>query len=195
MSATVVSLPPSTGDETVDFLRRLASMVSGKNGEMLLKAAATIEALTERATSTEALYHQQRDESARNAELRQAAELVSDALQRQVETLRKQLTEVTTAAATERTKFEAERVRLTGLMQQAEARFTGLTAELDALKASVEAFNETAITVPVDILRLARSQFDFLADGFARNGDVISQAISEIGACAINQALAGNKPA
>src|SRR5262245_1182983 len=120
MSATVVSLPPSTGDETVDFLRRMASMVSGKNGEMLLKAAATIESLAQRATSTEVLYHQQRDESARNAELRQVAELASDALLRQVETVRKQLTEVTTAAAAERTKFEAERVRLTGLMRAAE---------------------------------------------------------------------------
>jgi hypothetical protein len=41
MSATVVSLPPTTGDETVDFLRRMASMVSGRNGEMLLRAAAS----------------------------------------------------------------------------------------------------------------------------------------------------------
>jgi hypothetical protein len=195
MSATVVSLPPSTGDETVDFLRRMASMVSGKNGEMLLKAAATIESLTQRATSTEALYHQQQDESARNAELRQVAELASDALRKQIETVRKQLTEVTTAAAGERVKFGAERVRLTGLMRVAEAKLTGMTAELDALKASVDAFNETAIAVPIEVLRLARSQFDFLSDGFARNGDVISRTMSEIGACAINQALAGNKPA
>jgi hypothetical protein len=195
MSATVVSLPPRTGDETVDFLRRMASMVSGKNGEMLLKAAATIESLTQRATSTEALYEQQRDESTRNAELRQVAELASDALLKQLETVRKQLTEVTTAAATERVKFEAERVRLTGLMRLAETKLTGMTAELDALKASVDALNETAISVPIEVLRLARSQFDFLSDGFARNGDVISQTMSEIGACAINQALSGNKPA
>jgi chromosome segregation ATPase len=195
MSATVVSLPPSTGDETVDFLRRMASMVSGKNGEMLLKAAAAIESLTQRATSAEALYHHQQDESTRNAELREVAELASDGLLRQIEAVRRQLTEVTTAAAAERTKFEAERVRLTGLMQQAETRLTGLTAELDALKASVDAFNETAIAVPIEVLRLARSQFDFLSDGFARNGDVISRTMSEIGACAISQALAGNKPA
>jgi hypothetical protein len=34
-----------------------------------------------------------------------------------------------------------------------------------------------------------------LADGFARNGDVISQTICEIGRCAIEQAIAGSEPA
>ncbi|WP_245452432.1 hypothetical protein [Bradyrhizobium forestalis] len=43
MSATVVALPPNSSSETIDFLRRLASMVSGRNGEVLLRAASTIE--------------------------------------------------------------------------------------------------------------------------------------------------------
>src|SRR5438105_4862970 len=34
MSATVVPLPPNSSSETTDFLRRMASMVSGRNGEM-----------------------------------------------------------------------------------------------------------------------------------------------------------------
>ena len=195
MSATVVSLPPHTGDETVDFLRRMASMVSGRNGEMLSRAAATIESLTRRATSAEALYHNQQQESTRNAELREVAELASDALLRQVEELRTRLAEVTATAATERQKFEAERGRLLGLMQQAEARILGTTAELEELKASVDILNETAVTVPIEILRLARAQFDFLSQGFARDGDIISQAISEIGGCAIEQALSGTPSA
>ena len=50
MSATALSLPPNDNSETVDFLRRLASMMSGgKNAEMLLSAAGMIETLTERA--------------------------------------------------------------------------------------------------------------------------------------------------
>ncbi|MGV7212947.1 hypothetical protein [Bradyrhizobium sp. UFLA05-112] len=52
----------------------------------------------------------------------------------------------------------------------------------------------TVVAVPIVMLRLARSQFDILSDGFAKNGDVISRAISEIGGCAIDQALAGKQP-
>jgi hypothetical protein len=191
MSATVVSLPPATGDETVDFLRRMASMVSGRNGEMLMKAAATIEALGQRAMSAEQLYHRQQEESTRNAELRKVAELASDGLLRQVEGLRTELAEVTAKGAQERADFEAERGRLLGLMQDAEARLTATSAELEALQASVDHFNETLIAVPVEMLRLARAQFNYLSDGFARSGDVILQTMSEIGGFAIEQALTG----
>jgi len=38
-------------------------------------------------------------------------------------------------------------------------------------------------------LLLARTQFDTLADGCTRNGDVISRTIAEIGGCAIDKAL------
>ena len=191
MSATVVSLPPATGDETVDFLRRMASMVSGRNGEMLMKAAATIEALGQRAMSAEQLYHRQQEESTRNAELRQVADLASDALLRQVESLRTELAEVTARGAQDHADFEAERARLLAQTQDAEARLTGTTAELEALKTSVDQFNETLVAVPIEMLQLARAQFDYLSDGFARNGDVISQAMSEIGGFAIEQALTG----
>lgn len=49
MSATVVPLPPNSASETTDFVRRMASMVSGRNGEVLLRAASLIESLTQRA--------------------------------------------------------------------------------------------------------------------------------------------------
>jgi hypothetical protein len=45
--------------------------------------------------------------------------------------------------------------------------------------------------VPIQSLQLARAQFGFLADGFASSGDVVSQTICEIGARAIENALAG----
>ena len=193
MSATVVPLPPNSSSDTVDFLRRMASMVSGRNGEMLLRAASLIEQLGQRAMSAERLYHEQQNESTRNAELREAAELASDAMVGQIDVLRAQLAEVTAAAAAERAAFDAERGKLIGLMQNAESHIVKLTTELDALRASVDSFNETAVSVPVEVLRLARTQFDFLSAGFARKGDVISQAMSEIGGFAIDQALTAKK--
>ncbi|MBR0815451.1 hypothetical protein JQ544_28235 [Bradyrhizobium diazoefficiens] len=193
MSATVVPLPPNSSSETVDFLRRMASMVSGRNGETLLRAASLIESLTQRAMSAERLYHQQQVESTRNAELREAAELATDAMVGQIEALRAQLSEVTAAAAAERAAFDAERGKLIGLMQNAESHIGKLTSELDSVRASIDSFNETAVSVPIEVLRLARTQFDYLSTGFARRGDVISQAMSEIGGFAIDQALAAKK--
>ena len=167
MSATVVPLPPNSSSETVDFLRRMASMVSGRNGEMLLRAASLIESLTQRAMSAERLYHQQHEENRRHVELREAAELASDAMVSQIEALRAQLTEVTAAAAAERAAFDAERGKLLGLMQDAESHIGKLSTELETLRASVDSFNETAVSVPIEVLRLARTQFDYLSSGFA----------------------------
>jgi hypothetical protein len=189
MSATVVPLPPNPSSETTDFLRRMASMVSGRNGEMLLRAASLIESLAQRAMTAERLYHRAQEESTRHVELREAAELASDAMVGQIEALRAQLAEVTAATAAERAAFDAERDKLLGLMQHAESHIGKLTTELDSLRASVDSFNETVVSVPIEALRLARTQFDFLSAGFARKGDVISQAMSEIGGFAIDQAL------
>ena len=195
MSATVVPLPPNSSSETTDFLRRMASMVSGRNGEMLLRAAALIELLAQRATTAERLFHQQQEEHTRSTVLREAAELASDAMVGQIEALRAQLAEVTATAAAERAAFDAERDKLIGLMQHAESHIGKLTTDLDGLRASVDSFNATAVSVPIEVLRLARTQFDVLSAGFARKGDVISQAMSEIGGFAIDQALTMKKTA
>ena len=193
MSATVVPLPPTPSSETVGFLRRMASMVSGRNGEMLLRAAALIESLAQRAMSAERLFHETQEESTRHVERREAAELASDAMVGQIAALRTQLAEVTAAAAAERAAFDAEREKLLGLMQQAESHIGKLTTELDTLRASVDSFNDTVVSVPIDVLRMARTQFDFLSASFARRDDVISQAMSEIGGFAIDQALTAKK--
>ena len=195
MSATVVPLPPNSASETTDFLRRMASMVSGRNGEMLLRAASLIKSLTQRAMSAERLFHEQQEENKRLTERHEATELASDAMVNQIAALRAQLAEMTAAAAAERAAFDTERGRLLSLMQDAESHIGKLTTELETLRASVDAFNETAISVPIEVLRLARTQFEYLSSGFARKGDVISQAMSEIGGFAIDQALTAKKPA
>ncbi|TYO67856.1 hypothetical protein FXV83_03560 [Bradyrhizobium hipponense] len=195
MSATVVPLPPSSSSETIAFLRRMASMVSGRNGEMLLRAAALIESLAQRAMTAERLYHRQQEENTRGTELREAAELASDAWARQNDELLAQLAEVTAAAAAERTSFNAERGKLSCLMQDAETHIGKLTTELETLRASVDSFSETVVSVPIEALRLARTQFEFLSGSFARKGDVVSQAMSEIGGFAIDQALTAKKTA
>jgi chromosome segregation ATPase len=195
MSATVVPLPPNSTSETTDFLRRMASMVSGRNGQMLLRAASLIESLAKRAMSAERLFHEQQEESKRHAERHEAAELASHAMVGQIAALKAQLAEVTTAAVAERAAFDAERTKLVGLMQDAESHIGKLTTELDSLRASVDSFHETLVAVPIEVLRLARTQFDYLSRDFERKGDVVSLAMSEIGGFAIDQALTVKKTA
>lgn len=192
MSATVVSLPTNTTAETLDFLRRLASMLKGgRSGEMLLQAASMIEQLSHRAISAEQLYHAQQEESTRNVETRTVAEIAADRLLSEVDVLKARLVASTRQAEIERDQFAGEARRLVALAQDAEARLAQLNAELDELHQAAETpkTDVDLVTVPAQPLRLARAQFDFLADGFARSGDVISQTICEIGRCAIDQAL------
>jgi hypothetical protein len=195
MSATVVPSPPNSSSETIDFLRRMASMVSGRNGEMLLRAAGMIASLKQRAMTAERLFYETQEESTRNANLREAAELASDAMIERIEALQAQLAQATAATSAERASFDAERARLAGLMRHAERHIGKLTAELDTLRARVDGFNDSVVSVPVEVLRLARNQFDYLSGGFAGKGDVIAQAMSEIGAFAIDQALSAKKSA
>lgn len=218
MSATALSLPPNENSETVDFLRRLASMMSGgKNAEMLLSAAGMIEALTERALTAERLHSEQREANERNNELRQVAELAAENLSSEVDSLKAQLAseletlqaqlaeaaqraevdhaEAARRAEADRAAFAEKTLRLSAMVEDAESRFAKLNAELDELRTPFAELSDTVVAVPVEQLRLARAQFDFLADGFAKNGDVISQTICEIGGCAIEQAMAGAEPA
>jgi chromosome segregation ATPase len=195
MSATVLSLPPAENSETVDFLRRLASMMSGgKNAEMLLVAASLVESLTSRATTAEQLHSEQQQEREQTDELRQLAEIALDNLNAEVAALKAQLAEAARQAESDRASCAEQADHLLARAEDAEVRLAKINAELDEMRTPFAELSDTVVAVPTKQLRLARAQLDFLADGFARNGDVVSQTICEIGRCAIEQALCGNEP-
>jgi DNA repair exonuclease SbcCD ATPase subunit len=195
-SAAVSSVPPNENQEIIDFLRRLASMLTGgRNAEMLLEAAQAIEALAQRALAAERLYEAQQEDHARNLELREVSELASDQLIAEVASLKTRIAESAQQAERERTGFAEATRRLEAELEVARAQLAQASAELDELREAATAIDHSIAIVPVESLQLARTQFDFLAAGFARNGDVISQTICQIGACAIDKALSGNEPA
>jgi predicted RNase H-like nuclease (RuvC/YqgF family) len=211
MAAPVFSLPSGAQEETIDFLRRLSSMLTGgRNAEMLQEAASLIETLGRRAVSAEQLFQDQQEDHARNLELREVAELASDnllaevdslkaeieTLKAEIETLRAQLEEHTHQAETDRNWFAEETLRAQALSEQAQERAAALQAELDELRTPPppETIDESIAVVPVQSLQLARTQFDYLAKAFADSGDVVSMTICEIGARALDKALAGTKP-
>ncbi len=259
-------MPPNENQDIIDFLRKLASMLTGgRNAEMLLSAAQAIETQAERAIAVELLHQEWQVDHARNLELRDQALLESDRLMTEVTALRAEFTERERRAVTEVTALRAEltererravaevtalraeltenerravtevkalKAQLTESERRAESEVTALkaqlsenerraesersffaeevrrlqaklkdvnaqltqaSAELDELHKPVTGIDHSIAIVPVDSLQLARTQFDFLAAGFARNGDVISQTICQIGACAIDKALSGNE--
>jgi small-conductance mechanosensitive channel len=203
---TATDTLPSTNktDEAVDFLRRLASMLSGgRNAEMLLEAATMIETLSQRAASAEQRLQEQQEDNARNLELREVAEVASDNLAAEVNSLKARLAESEAKAEAERNYFAEESRRLAtladeakGMVAESNDRLLRVNAEIEVLRNPLPvAIDESIAIVPVEPLQLARTQFGYLAEGFARNGDVVSQTICEIGARAIDKALAGDKPA
>src|SRR5215475_9865249 len=130
MAVPVISLPSGAQQETVDFLRRLSSMLTGgRNAEMLQEAANMIEALGRRATSAEQLFHEQQEDHARNIELREVAELASDnlltevaSLKVEIESLKAQLEERLHEANTDRNWLAEERLRALAQAEQAEEK-------------------------------------------------------------------------
>lgn len=205
MAAPVFPLPASAQQDTIDFLRRLSSMLTGgRNAEMLQEAAGLIETLSERATSAEQLFLEQQDDHARNLELREVAELASDNLLAEVESLKAevnllkgQIEERTRQAEIDRNWFAEETLRAQAHAEIADERAAALNAEIEALRKPPppEAIDESIAVVPVKSLQLARTQFNYLAKAFADNGDVVSLTICEIGAGALDKALAGTEDA
>jgi chromosome segregation ATPase len=266
MPATVRSLPTDETHETVDFLRRLASMMTGgRNAEMLQAAASAIETLSQRASEAEALVHDQQDQHSKSLEQHAVAELAADNLLAELNALKAHLSQTQDQAETElasmrleladnRQQSEAEisalRLQLIENEQEAETGIASLRAqlarkdghaqdvqdEIASLKAQIEqrdrlaeidrrvfteeaarlrtqiqnsenglvnmsaateqaigAIDESVAVVPVQALQLARTQFGYLAKAFETNGDVISLTLCEIGAQALDKALAGAK--
>ena len=158
--------PPDTPLDLPAFLRRLSAVMGGgRNAEMLALAADEIEALRRRAEVTEERFREQQDE------IRRLQVEVADSEARAAQ-------------------FAADmKAHIGELGAVAEARIAELAAEVENLRSQAQAIDETIAVVPVEQLRLARAQFDYLAQGFAGSGDVISLTICQIGACAIDKAL------
>jgi hypothetical protein len=207
MPAPVYSLPSSAHQETIDFLRRLSSMLTGgRNAEMLQEAATTIETLSRRAAVAEQLLQEQQEDNARNLELREVAELASDNLMTEVASLKaqfgaeiaaltEQLEQTRQRADADRAWFAEETLRAQVAAELAQETLAASNAELEEWRKPPppETLDDSIAVVPVKSLQVARSQFNYLAEGYAAKGDVVSQTICEIGARALDQALAGAK--
>ena len=113
-------------------------------------------------------------------------------VEQEIASLKTELDEHSERAKADRMEFAEETLRLQAVAAEAEARLAGANASLEELRMADTTIDHSVAVVPIQSLQLARDQFDFLAKGFARSGDVISLTICEIGAQAIEKALADN---
>src|ERR1700744_557787 len=128
MPATVRSLPSNETQETIDFLRRLASMMTGgRNAEMLQEAASAIETLSRRAAASETQLGELQDDHARNMEQREVAELAADNLLSEVAALKEHLAKTESRAAAEIAALKAE---IADKDQRTEAEIASLKMQL-----------------------------------------------------------------
>ena len=86
--------------------------------------------------------------------------------------------------------FTEEAERLRTQIQNSENGLANMSA---ATEQAIGAIDEFVAVVSVQGLRLARTQFGYLAKAFEQSGDVISLTMCEIGAQALDKALAGTK--
>jgi hypothetical protein len=128
MPATALTLPSNDTQETLDFLRRLASMMSGgRNAEMLQAAAAAIEMLSGRATTAEAQLGELQEDHSKNLEQREVAELAADNLLAEVAALKEHFAKSQSQAESEIAVLKAE---LADHRQRAEAEIGSLRLQL-----------------------------------------------------------------
>jgi hypothetical protein len=204
MPAPAYPLSSNPHQETVDFLRRLSSMLTGgRNAEVLQEAASLIETLSLRATSAEQRHQELQEDHPRNLGQREVAELASDnliaevdALKAEAELLKAQLADRIGQAETDRNWFAEETLRAQAQAEIAQEQLAAANAELEEMRKPPlpDAIDDSIAVVPVQSLQLARAQFDHLAEGFAKQGDVVSQTICEIGARTLDRALADSEP-
>src|SRR5271157_570890 len=140
MAEPIETLPPNNDtNDVVDFLRRLASMLSGgRNAEMLLEAATLIEALTRRTELAEQRLQEQQEDHAKNLEQREVAELASDNLLAEVNALKAQLAESEAKAEKEREYFAEESRRLAEVADAANARVAEANDRLLRVNAEID---------------------------------------------------------
>jgi hypothetical protein len=128
MPATALTLPGNETQETIDFLRRLASMMSGgRNAETLLAAATMIETLSRRATASEALLGELQEDHGKNLEQRDVAELAADNLLTEVAALKEHFAKSQSQAESEIAVLRAE---LADHRKRAEAEIGSLRLQL-----------------------------------------------------------------
>jgi hypothetical protein len=179
----------SENEQILRFLHRFADVMAGNNSENLLRAAQLLEINAETVKETNELLRVERVRGDAHSELRKTLEDRICGLENEIAALQTQLSE-TEARLNERT-FEAE-AREGEFLRRAEEAETKLVLAEQAL--ATKASDGTHIIVPVTTLRLAKAQFESLASGFEKAGNIVSRTMCEASASSLDRAIIDGSP-
>jgi hypothetical protein len=179
------------GAPAVEFLRRLSSVISvGQNAAHLDYAAALIELLSSRAADAERALREQKDATATHVALCRDYELMIERQKSEVAALQATLDRKAQDGVRERGEFGREIERLKAAIEQAELERIIIADDLETTRTRLAGLAEASVIAPAATLHALRAQFDSLAGEFVKRGDLISQVMSDIGRCTIDQVLA-----
>jgi hypothetical protein len=182
-----VETPPeaSENEEILRFLHRFADlMASGNHSENLLRAAHLLETNAEMVRETNELLRVERVRGDANSELRKTLEDRIAGLESELAALQTQLSESQARLSDQSLEAETRQGELLRRAEEAEEKLSLAQQEL-ATKTS----DDTHVLIPVTTLRLAKAQFESLASGFGKAGNIVSQTMCEASASSLDRAI------
>lgn len=180
-------MPPEApeNEEILRFLHGFADlMANGNSSENLLRAARLLEINAETLKETNELLRVERVRGDANSELRKTLEDRLAGLENEIAALQSQLSESQAKLNAHGLAAEVNQGELLRRAEEAEAKLA-LAEQALATKAS----DGTNIVVPVTTLRLAKAQFESLALGFEKAGNLVSQTMCEASASSLERAI------
>jgi predicted RNase H-like nuclease (RuvC/YqgF family) len=197
MTEPISALPTST--ETTDvlrFLRRFADLMSnGSNSDNLLRAAGLLETHSDLLRQTIELLKAERARSDANAETRKASEARIGELDREICSLQSRLAEQQAHADAFVVELERRRDEIVTEMERRQGEFLkraeDAEADLAAMRGAPPAIPEGFVAVPLATLRVAKAQFESLADLFEKSGNIVSQVMCEASASTLDRVVGG----
>jgi hypothetical protein len=178
------ALPETEGvEEIVRFLHRFSDLVSkGTNADNLRRAAEFLDAHVKMLRESRELLRIERNQSDTGAKLCKSLGYIVARLENETIELKSELAERQFELSETIRELEQQRDQLAWRAERAEAKSA-------AVQARDAALGDTHVIVPISALRHAESQFMSFALAFERSGNVVSQAMCEASATALDQAL------
>jgi predicted RNase H-like nuclease (RuvC/YqgF family) len=174
---------PAETTNILRFLHRFADLMSnGANSENLLCAAKMLEAHIDQLAETKAHLQAERATSEASMEARKALETRIAAYANEILMLKANLVEQQSHSEIILSEMERRQSEFMQRAEEAEAR-------LAALQESPPSVASGSIAVPLSTLRLAKAQFEALAQAFEKSGNIVSQVRCEASASSLDRAI------
>jgi hypothetical protein len=184
MTEPLPALPaPAETTEILRFLHRFADLMStGSNSDNLLRAARMLETHADLLKETTELLQLERIKGDAGAEMRKTLEARIDETEDEILALQAELSRQQSSANEMIVEMERRQGELSQRAEQAEAA-------LAAVQDVPPAIPVGSIAIELSTLRVAKAQFESLAQAFEKSGNIVSQVMCEASASSLDRVI------